>query len=53
MNLEFGRNYEPGKRGTAKQVINLSSDTEAQVAQGHTVTEICKRMVLLPQDYFR
>jgi putative transposase len=41
------------KRRTPEQVIALLRDTEADLAAGLTVEQVCKKLVVSQQTYFR
>ncbi len=42
-----------GKRNTPEQVINYLREAEVLLSQGHTVPEVCKRLAVSTQSYYR
>ena len=42
-----------GKRKSPEQIINCLREAEVLLAQGHTVPEVCKRLAVSTQSYYR
>ena len=42
-----------GKRKSPEQIINCLREAEVLLSQGHTVSEVCKRLAVSTQSYYR
>ena len=42
-----------GKRRTPEQIINCLRDAEVLLSPGLSIPEVCKRLVISPQSYYR
>ena len=42
-----------GKRKTPEQIINCLREAEVLLSQGHTVPEVCQRLAVSTQSYYR
>jgi putative transposase len=42
-----------GKRKSPEQIINCLREAEVLLSQGHTVPEVCKRLAVSTQSYYR
>jgi len=42
-----------GKRRTPEQIINCLREVEVLLSQGLSIPEVCKRLGISPQSYYR
>jgi transposase-like protein len=42
-----------GKRRAPEQIINCMREAEVLLSQGHTVPDVCKRLAVSTQSYYR